>query len=82
MLFASACVMCMALGLYAGKRRARGKGWPHIAAALFADIIRLASGAWRWLASQFKKGDDGLFGDDDDDYDASDVDDGGSGKSA
>lgn len=51
---AMACIVCLAFGLYAGKRRERGMGWIAIAIdavndsfATFAEVLKWAYGPFR-----------------------------------
>ena len=47
----------ISLGLYAGKRRAKGMGWFAIVRDLFRDFGRTATSVWRWLSYPFRKED-------------------------
>lgn len=45
------------LGLYAGKRRAAGKGWGVIAGDMARGVCSMAQCAWQKLCAQFRKDD-------------------------
>ena len=45
------------LGLYAGKRRAAGKGWGVIAGDMARSVCSMAQCAWQKLCVQFRKDD-------------------------
>lgn len=45
------------LGLYAGKRRANGKGWGEIFSEMFRGILSAAKSIWSRIREQFKKDD-------------------------
>jgi hypothetical protein len=45
------------LGLYAGKRRANGKGWGEIASEIVHSVCAMISGAWSRICAQFRKDD-------------------------
>lgn len=45
------------LGLYAGKRRAAGKGWVAIAGEMAKGVWSLIANIWGKIYSQFKKDD-------------------------
>lgn len=45
---------CLALGLYSGKKRAKGKGWSKIASDLWYDTCRNVKIAWGKISSPFK----------------------------
>lgn len=47
----------LTLGLYAGKRRANGKGWGEIAGEMCQSAWSIVACAWRKIHAQFKKDD-------------------------
>lgn len=48
------------LGLYAGKRRAKGSDWSEIAVEMADKVGSIAVSTWRKVSAQFKKGDPGV----------------------
>lgn len=46
-------------GLYAGKKRAVGLGWPRIVCDLTSDMTAAAKSAWGKLSGPFRKGESG-----------------------
>lgn len=46
---------CLAIGLYAGKRRANGSSWHDIAYELSKGACDLAVNAWNAVSSPFKR---------------------------
>lgn len=55
--FALICLAGFTLGLYAGKRRANGKGWGEIAGEMCQSAWSMVACAWRKIHAQFKKDD-------------------------
>ena len=55
MLFVFSCAIGMALGLYAGKKRAKGASWCEISSDLGRDLYANASSAWRKVSGPFRK---------------------------
>ena len=49
-------IVCMAFGLYAGKKRANGLGWCRIVADCAVDIFTSVSSFFRAITSPFAKG--------------------------
>lgn len=43
------------LGLYAGKRRANGKGWGEITSEIIKGLCSVVSRVWSRIRAQFKK---------------------------
>ena len=46
-------------GLYAGKKRAVGLGWPRIVCDLTSDMTAAAKSAWGKLSGPFRKSESG-----------------------
>ena len=55
MLTAMVSVACLAIGLYAGKRRAKGSGWKEIACELAKGARDVAEIAWRKATWPFRR---------------------------
>lgn len=53
--FVLICLTGFTLGLYAGKRRANGKGWGEIAKESVGNVYSWVHGAWQTVARQFRK---------------------------
>ena len=49
-------IVCMAFGLYAGKKRANGLGWCKIVADCAVDIFTAVSSFFRAIPSRLAKG--------------------------
>ena len=45
---------CLALGLYSGKKRAKGEGWSEITSDLWNDTCHNVKMAWGKVSSPFK----------------------------
>ena len=46
----------MAIGLYAGKRRAIGMGWGEIGKEMSTGVFGVAKSAWSTISSPFRRG--------------------------
>ena len=54
MLYFSIALISLMLGLYAGKRRAKGEGWCQILCDLFFDLCRAMRSIWVHLTNPFR----------------------------
>lgn len=54
--FAIGFIVCLPLGLYAGKRRANGEDWLQIAREFFVDTMNVLGAIWQKISSPFRKG--------------------------
>ena len=54
MLYFSIALIGLMLGLYAGKRRAKGEGWCQILCDLFFDLCRAMRAIWVHLTNPFR----------------------------
>lgn len=54
MLYFSSALIGLTLGLYAGKRRAKGEGWCQILCDLFSDLRGSLRAFWVHLKNPFR----------------------------
>lgn len=54
MLYFSIALISLMLGLYAGKRRAKGEGWCQILCDLFFDLCGALRAIWVHLTNPFR----------------------------
>lgn len=53
MIYFIVALICLTLGLYAGKRRAKGEGWCQILCDLFYDLCGAIRAIWVRLTNPF-----------------------------